>query len=126
MILRLAVTAVLGALCAMVLKRREPELAFLLSIAAGVLLLGMAVSALSEVRACIDLLAQAAELSDEVLSPLLKTVGIAILARISAELCRDAGEGGLGVFAELAGSAAAIVAAAPLLRGVLTAVTQLL
>ena len=56
----------------------------------------------------------------------MKTVGIAILARISAELCRDAGEGGLGVFAELAGSAAAIVAAAPLLRGVLTAVTQLL
>ena len=68
------------------------------------------------VRALADELGELIGLSPAVLAPVLKTVGIAILTRIAAELCRDAGEGGIAAAAETAGAAAAVLAALPLLR----------
>ena len=53
-------------------------------------------------------------------------VGIAILTRVTAEVCRDAGEGGIAAFAETAGAAMALSVAVPLLRAVLETVTGLL
>ena len=53
-------------------------------------------------------------------------MGIAILTRIAAELCRDAGEGGIAAAAETAGAAAAVLTALPLLRAVLSTITGLL
>ena len=56
----------------------------------------------------------------------LKTVGIAILTHISAEVCRDAKESGIAAFVETAGAAVALCVALPLLRAVLDTVTGLL
>ena len=50
----------------------------------------MALGAVESVRALMDELGEAAGLSPAVLAPVLKTVGIAILTHISAEVCRDA------------------------------------
>ena len=79
-----------------------------------------------EVRALADELGELIGLSPAVLAPVLKTVGIAILTRIAAELCRDAGEGGIAAAAETAGAAAAVLTALPLLRAVLSTITGLL
>ena len=67
-----------------------------------------------------------AGLSPAVLAPVVKTSGIAILTRLAAELCRDAGESGIAAFVETAGAACALCAAVPLLETVLTMVTGLL
>ena len=98
----------------------------MLALAAGALLLGAALGAIEEVRALADELGELIGLSPAVLAPVLKTVGIAILTRIAAELCRDAGEGGIAAAAETAGAAAAVLAALPLLRAVLSTITGLL
>ncbi|MFR3922676.1 MAG: SpoIIIAC/SpoIIIAD family protein [Dysosmobacter welbionis] len=58
-------------------------------------------------RALMDELGEAAGLSPAVLAPVLKTVGIAILTHISAEVCRDAKESGIAAFVETAGAAVA-------------------
>ena len=71
-------------------------------------------------------LGEAAGLSPAVLAPVLKTVGIAILTHISAEVCRDAKESGIAAFVETAGAAVALCVALPLLRAVLDTVTGLL
>ncbi len=55
--------------------------------------------------------------------PLLKVVGISICTRITAELCRDAGEKAFGVQIELAGAAAALLCALPLAKRVLELIT---
>ena len=57
---------------------------------------------------------------------MLKTVGISILTRISSELCRDAGDGGLAAFVEMAGAALALLVTAPLLQAVLDTLSGLL
>ena len=125
-VVRLAAAAVAAALCAVVVKQHAREVGAVLALAAGALLLGAALGAIEEVRALADELGELIGLSPAVLAPVLKTVGIAILTRISAELCRDAGEGGIAAAAETAGAAAAVLAALPLLRAVLSTITGLL
>ncbi len=97
-----------------------------LSLAAGMALLALALGALEGVRDLMDTLTETAGLSPAVLAPVIKTVGIAILTRVTAEVCRDAGEGGIAAFTETAGAATALFVAAPLLRAVLETVTGLL
>ena len=55
--------------------------------------------------------------------PLLKVVGISVCTRITAELCRDAGERAFGVQVELAGAVAALLCALPLAKRVLELIT---
>ena len=106
-ILKIAAAAVAAAVCAVVVKQR-------------------ALGAVESVRALMDELGEAAGLSPAVLAPVLKTVGIAILTHISAEVCRDAKESGIAAFVETAGAAVALCVALPLLRAVLDTVTGLL
>ena len=125
-VVRLAAAAVAAALCAVVVKQHAREVGAVLALAAGALLMGAALGAIEEVRALADELGELIGLSPAVLAPVLKTVGIAILTRIAAELCRDAGEGGIAAAAETAGAAAAVLTALPLLRAVLSTITGLL
>ena len=117
-ILKIAAAAVAAAVCAVVVKQRAQEVGLVLSLAAGALV--------ESVRALMDELGEAAGLSPAVLAPVLKTVGIAILTHISAEVCRDAKESGIAAFVETAGAAVALCVALPLLRAVLDTVTGLL
>ena len=96
-----------AAVCAVVVKQRAQEVGLVLSLAAGALVLTMALGAVESVRALMDELGEAAGLSPAVLAPVLKTVGIAILTHISAEVCRDAKESGIAAFVETAGAAGA-------------------
>ena len=116
-ILKIAAAAVAAAVCAVVVKQRAQEVGLVLSLALG---------AVESVRALMDELGEAAGLSPAVLAPVLKTVGIAILTHISAEVCRDAKESGIAAFVETAGAAVALCVALPLLRAVLDTVTGLL
>lgn len=115
-VVRLAAAAVAAALCAVVVKQHAREVGAVLALAAGALLLGAALGAIEEVRALADELGELIGLSPAVLAPVLKTVGIAILTRIAAELCRDAGEGSLAAKVELCGVVAVLTIALPLLR----------
>ena len=122
----IAALAVAAALCALVVKQNARGVALALTLAAGALILGQVLGAASAVRALLDELGERAGLSPAVLDPVIKTVGIAILTRISAEVCRDAGEGALAAFVETAGAVLALWVALPLLRAVLETVTGLL
>ena len=123
---RLAAAAVAAALCAVVVRQRAGELGAALALVAAALLLGAALGAVEDVAALMDELAELAGLSPAVLAPVVKTVGIAVLTRIAAELCRDAGEGGIAAAVETAGAVTALLAALPLLRAVVATVAGLL
>ncbi|MEG1878351.1 MAG: SpoIIIAC/SpoIIIAD family protein [Pseudoflavonifractor sp.] len=125
-ILKIAAIAIISALCAVAVKKNLPELGLVLALAAGLVILSMAMGALQGVRSLLDLLAETAGLAPAILAPILKTMGIAIVTRIAAEICRDAKESGIAAFVETAGAAAALFVAIPLLRAVLDMVTGLL
>ena len=124
--LSLAVLGAAAALCAVVVRRGAPELGAALTLAAGAVLLSGALGALEAIRELMDALADTAGLSPAVVAPVLKTTGIAILTRLSAALCRDAGESGIAAFVETAGALSALYVSLPLVETVLRMVTDLL
>ena len=102
----------------MVLRKKSPEQALLLvlAIVAVVLarVLALAVPLLEQLRTLFD---QAGVDSSHV-SILLRTVAAALVTRLCADLCRDGGSQALGTVVELAGAAAALLIALPLLEAV--------
>ena len=123
---KIAAIAVAAALCAVVVKKNVAELGMVLALCAGAIILSCSLGALEGVKELMDTLADTAGLSPAVLAPVVKTVGIAVLTSVSAELCRDAKEGGIAAFVETAGAAAALLVSLPLLKTVLSMVTGLL
>lgn len=122
----LAAVGVTAALCGVVVRQKAPELAAVLTLTACVLLLWNTLPLLETIRDVLTELADLAELSPTILRPMLQTVGLAVVTRLAASLCRDAGEGSIAVFLEIAGGAAAVLVALPLLKMVLQLVLALL
>lgn len=125
-ILKIAAMAVISAICAVVVKKNVRELGLVLSLTAGVLILVFMLPAVEQVRAFMEEMTRLAELAPEVLAPVVRTVGIAIVTRVSAEVCRDAGESGIASFLETGGAAAALLAVLPLLETVLELIKSLM
>lgn len=124
--MQVAVIAVAAALCAIVVKKQAPEIGFVLVLLSGVLILLLSYPAMKNILDLMTTLAETANLEPVVLSPVIKTTGIAITTKIAAEICRDAKEGGIASFLEAAGAVFALVVCVPLIEAVLSMVGDLL
>lgn len=124
--LKVAAVGVTAVVLAAVLRRNTPELALLLGLCAGLWMLWTAAGMLSAVVALMEELAHIAGLSEELLKPVLKTVALAILTQLTAEICRGAGERGVAAFVETAGGVFALMAALPLVRAVVILMAEML
>jgi len=124
--LKIAAIAVTASLCAVAVKQHTPEIGLVLALVSGCLILSLAIEPIQSVIELMESLCETAGLAPAVVSPVIKTVGIAILTRISAEFCRDAKEGGIASFLEIAGSAGALLVCLPLFKTVLNMITGLL
>ncbi|NBI67695.1 stage III sporulation protein AD [Pseudoflavonifractor sp. 60] len=123
---RLAAVGVTAVVLSAVLKKNVPELALLLTLAAGLWILGAAAEGLGAIKALLEELAGQAGLSEALLEPVLKTVALSILTKVTAEVCRSGGEGGVAAFVETAGTVLALLAALPLVRAVAQLMGELL
>ena len=123
---KIAAAAVTAALFGTVVRRSAPELALLLTVTSGVWILTAVLDGLGAAAAMAERLAQLAQMDAAVAGPVLKTVVVALVTRITAEICRGAGEGGLAAFVETAGTILALTAALPLMAAVLTMLEELL
>jgi stage III sporulation protein AD len=101
------------------LRPLQPELAVLLSIAAGALMLALVIGRLRAVVQTLTEMAARADLHPRFLQTALKAVGLAYLAGFTAQVCRDAGEGALAVKVELVGKVAILLLALPVIWAVL-------
>ena len=125
-VVRAAAAAVTAALCAAVVRKQSPEIALVLSIGGCALVVLTCSGALAAVVELADKLAETGGLSAQVVEPVMKTAGIAIVTRLASEFCKDAKEGGLASAVELAGTALALSAVLPLMTAVLDLLIQLL
>ena len=122
---KVAVLAVCAVLCAGVVRRGAPEFGVLLALGTGACILFLLYDGLRQILEAIARLAQMACLDQSVLRPVIKTVAISILTKITGELCRCSGESGIAAFVETAGTILAVGAALPLAEGVLELMGQL-
>lgn len=123
---KLATVGVTAVVLSAVLKKNTPELALLLALAAGLWMLAQAAAGLGAAVTLMRELAGQAGVSEALLEPVVKTVALSILTKLTSELCKSAGEGGVAAFVETAGAALALLAALPLVRAVAQLMGELL
>ena len=112
----------LTAILTTLFKQKNAELALLLTLA-GCVIIGILLVQLAEpVVTFLSKLRNLAGLDTELMTPMLKTVGIGILTQIGANICSDAGENAIGRLIEVCGGILALYVALPLLEAVIDTV----
>lgn len=116
------IVTVIGA----VLRQIKPEMALQLSILAGVTIFLLV---MDKIRIVIDLLgklADQANVNSYYLLIVLKIVGVAYLAELGCQICRDAGENALATKVEIAAKIFVIVLAIPIIVAIMESMMKLL
>lgn len=125
-VMKVAATGIIAAICAIVVRKQVPELAILLAICAGVMILLYCSGALAAVTGFVDELVEVGGLTPGIITPVVKVTGIAIVTRLASDFCKDAKEGALAVTVETAGAIIALLAVLPLMSAVLELLGELL
>ena len=121
-VLMVSAAAVFAAVCGALLKRGQKEIALLFSLAAAVLVF---LCILPQIETLTSTFREWAELSG-MFGALLKALGIVLIGRITADLCKDAGESAIASGVELAVKTAVLLTALPLLNRLLSLLQEVL
>lgn len=122
--LRALVLCLTAAAAAVFLRRSSAEFSLLLGLAALLALVSLLYEPIAALFSLFDEFFRLTALSPSLFSPLLRALAIALTARIGCALCRDADQHALAAALDAAGALCAMVAAAPLLRAVLSLVEE--
>lgn len=117
--------AVTGSLFVLLIKRTNPEISVLLSLAVSALIIYLAVRVFSEVKEVLDLAGSTVTFSGAYVAPVFKCVGIGIVSRLGSDICRDAGQSAAASSVEICGAMCAIFAALPLIKAFLRLIGEL-
>lgn len=114
-IVSIAGLGVVAAILSITLRKDKPEMAMLLGVGAGAILLIAFLSMLSPVMDFLKDLAARAELQSEHLNLLFKVVGVAYIAEFASQVCKDAGEGAIASKIEMGGKLVILVLCLPIM-----------
>lgn len=124
-LIKAAVAGIAGAVVTLLLKRSAPELGLALSGAVSLLAAALAMQLVSGLSEILSLVREQTGLSPAVLGPVMKCVGVGVVTRLSADICKDAGQSAVASAVELCGAACAMVTALPLIRTLLQMIQEI-
>jgi stage III sporulation protein AD len=115
-----------AAMLAALLRVQRPELAMGLGLAAAALVSIMLLRQLSPFLSALRRMLAMTTISTENFGVVLKAAGVCLMAQLTADTCRDAGESALAAKAELVGRVLMLLMALPLFEELLTLATSLI
>lgn len=118
-VIKLSAVAVAGAALTLLLKKDSPGISMLLAVCVTAAVLVFAFGAAEKAVEFIRSLADTAGVSPESVSIVMKTVAIAAVTRITADVCADAGHRSIASAVELGGACTAFYTAIPLMKAAL-------
>ncbi len=118
--------AILAVVLLAVLRPIRPELAVLLTLGAGAVILLSLLPLIQRIIELLTTLAQRGNVQSLYLETILRIVGIAYIVEFGSQVARDAGEGALAAKVELGGKILILSLALPILLSVVQLVVRLL
>ena len=115
-----------GAMLALLLKQYCAEQSMLISVAVCTLVFAAVVVMLEEPVNEVRDIFEKAGVPESSISIVFKALGISCITHISAEICRDSGEGAMGAAAELWGRVAVAMLSLPIMKSFLQLIDKLL
>lgn len=118
-IIAAAAAGLVGTILALILGQYRPEFRMLVTAAVTLLLMAMVLEQLSPVLEQLRSTMELTGLTGNYAAILFKAVGICLLTQLAGDVCRDSGESSIASKIELAGRAAILLTAMPLIQEVL-------
>ncbi len=118
-LLKVCAIALVGACAVSGLRKSLPEMSVAATLATLVALVFTAAGVIGTVIKFVYELAGSAGISDELIRPLIKTVGVSIVTKLACDVCRESGIISAASYIELVGGAVAISFSVPLMMSVL-------
>ena len=118
-IIAAAAAGLVGTVLALILGQYRPEFHMLVTAAVTLLLMAMVLEQLSPVLEQLRSTMELTGLTGDYAAILFKAVGICLLTQLAGDVCRDSGESSIASKIELAGRAAILLTAMPLIQEVL-------
>ena len=118
-IIAAAAAGLVGTVLALILGQYRPEFRMLVTAAVTLRLMAMVLEQLSPVLEQLRSTMELTGLTGDYAAILFKAVGICLLTQLAGDVCRDSGESSIASKIELAGRAAILLTAMPLIQEVL-------
>lgn len=125
-VLQIVALGLMATVLIIVVKNQRPDLAVLLSVAAGAIIFLLVLGKIGSIIEVIKDLSAQAGIRMVYLGTILKIVGIAYIAEFGSQICRDAGEGAVASKIEFAAKVLIMVLAVPIVVAVLQSLLKLL
>lgn len=122
LILKAAALALTAALIGIVLRRTNPEMTLLLSICTVILIMGAALGFAQSFTELARTVQRIFGVSETLIKPVIKCVAVAIITKMTSDLCKDSSQAAAASAVELAGTVCALCIIMPLLMSMLTAI----
>jgi len=124
-IIKAVVIGVVGAVLTLIIKRTNPEISTVLTLAVCTVILGLSLKLYSSVSEVLELVDLGESFSSAYTAPVLKCVGIGITARLGSDLCKDSGQEALASSVEICGAVCALYVSLPLIKTMLQMIGEL-
>ena len=120
-----AVAAVLLAVV-LILTLRRQEMGMLLGLAVCMMVMALAMTYLKPVLELVDTLKALGNLDGELISVLMKAVGIGLVTEVAVLVCNDSGNGSMGKALQLLGTMVMLWLSVPLFTALLELIQEIL
>lgn len=125
-IVQIVSIGLVAAILAITLRQQRPEMALIVSIAAGVVIFFMIAGKLSAAIEALNEVMRKAQLNNIYFTTVLKIIGIAYITEFGSQICKDAGEGSIASKIELAGKVLIMVLALPIVLAVFDLISSVM
>jgi len=125
-IIKIAVIAIVGVICASIVKGFKPEFAIYVVLATVVIIFSMAIEKLVAVFAFLESIYSEITYGKTFFPIIIKVLVVAYIADFTSQLCKDSGESAIAGKVELAGKIIIFYLATPILMAILDLINSLL
>lgn len=125
-ILKIILIGIVTCVATVLLKQFKPELAVLVSIAGGIVILIMIVNFLSSIVSNFTQIATKTSINMQLFSSVIKIVGIGYITEFGANICHDTGNSSIADKILLGGKVIILCFALPIINAMLTTIMGLI
>ena len=125
-IVKISILGVCGVMLGFLLKSTRPEYASFVTMAIGLVILGLAVGKVSYLFETLDRLKESLPVDGEYIASLVKIIGITYIGQFSAAICKDAGCQAIGSQIELFCKLSVIILSMPVMLAILDTIQEFL
>ena len=123
-IVKISMIGVCGVMLGFILKGTRPEYASFISMAVGLLILGLAVGKVSYLFETLERLRQSLPVDGSYITSLVKIIGITYIGQFSSAICKDAGHQATAAQIELFCRLSVLVQSVPILLALLETIQE--